>query len=209
MGKSNKNSDRMFNLPLSENPQMSQYPHGNLSSEELINIKIRKRNVCYVVGLPIHIATEQKLRSSEWFGQFGNIATIAINRNSKSIQANSIPAHITYDNDISALNAINFCNKFIFDDGRKLKATFGTQHYCRWFIAANKKCTNVFCGFRHSWCRPQDIITQKDINDFKGMLCIFIYFDVADSRYFCTKFTKYRYFEYRPTFDATKFMAIF
>mmetsp|Transcript_15190 Transcript_15190/g.23836 ORF Transcript_15190/g.23836 Transcript_15190/m.23836 type:complete len:555 (+) Transcript_15190:211-1875(+) len=147
----------------------TQCPHGNLSAEELINIKIRKRNVCYVVGLPIHIATEEKLRSQEWFGQFGNIATIAINRNSKSIQANSIPAHITYDNDMSALNAINFCNKFVFDDGRKLKATFGTQHYCRWFIAANKKCTNVFCGFRHSWCRPEDIITQKDINDFKAI----------------------------------------
>eukprot|EP01083_Nonionella_stella_P051619 137057_1 len=146
-----------------------QCPHGSLSAEELINIKIRKRNVCYVVGLPIHVATEQKLRTQEWFGQFGNIATIAINRNSKSIQANSIPAHITYDNDISALNAINFCNKFIFDDGRKLKATFGTQHYCRWFIAANKKCTNVFCGFRHSWCRVEDIITQKDINDFKAI----------------------------------------
>merc|ERR1719242_2787216 len=144
-------------------------PHGNLSAEELINIKIRKRNVCYVVGLPIHVATEIKLRSNEWFGQFGNIATIAINRNSKSIQANSIPAHITYDNDISALNAINFCNKFIFNDGRKLKATFGTQHYCRWFIAANKKCTNVFCGFRHSWCRHSDIITQKDIADFKAI----------------------------------------
>ena len=147
----------------------SHCPHGNFSAEELINIKIRKRNVCYVVGLPIHVATEIKMRSNEWFGQFGNIATIAINRNSKSIQANSIPAHITYDNDISALNAINFCNKFIFNDGRKLKATFGTQHYCRWFIAANKKCTNVFCGFRHSWCRDSDIITQKDINDFKGM----------------------------------------
>lgn len=152
------------------NEEYNHCPHGNLSAEELINIKIRKRNVCYVVGLPIHVATEIKLRSNEWFGQFGNIATIAINRNSKSIQANSIPAHITYDNDISALNAINFCNKFIFADGRKLKATFGTQHYCRWFIAANKKCTNVFCGFRHSWCRQSDIITQKDINDFKGML---------------------------------------
>eukprot|EP01083_Nonionella_stella_P196310 722474_1 len=147
----------------------TQCPHGNLTAEELINIKIRKRNVCYVVGLPIHVATETKLRTQEWFGQFGNIATIAINRNSKSIQANSIPAHITYDNDISALNAINFCNKFIFDDGRKLKATFGTQHYCRWFIAANKKCTNVFCGFRHSWCKPSDIIAQKDINDFKAI----------------------------------------
>ncbi len=70
---------------------------------------------------------------------------------------------------ISALNAINFCNKFIFDDGRKLKATFGTQHYCGWFIAANRKCTNVCCGFRHSWCKPSDIITQKDINDFKAI----------------------------------------
>eukprot|EP01083_Nonionella_stella_P187743 690568_1 len=84
----------------------TQCPHGNLTAEELINIKIRKRNVCYVVGLPIHVATETKLRTQEWFGQFGNIATIAINRNSKSIQANSIPAHITYDNDISALNAV-------------------------------------------------------------------------------------------------------
>jgi len=147
----------------------SHCPHGNLTPEQLINIKIRKRNVCYVVGLPIHVATEQKLRAQEWFGQFGSIATIAINRNQKSTLANSIPAHITYDNNISALNAINFCNKFVFDDGRKLKATFGTQHYCRWFISVNKKCTNVYCGFRHSWCRADDIITAKDIADFKAI----------------------------------------
>ena len=147
----------------------SHCPHGDLTPEQLINIKIRKRNVCYVVGLPISVATEQKLRAHEWFGQFGTIATIAINRNQKSTLANSIPAHITYDNNISALNAINFCNKFVFDDGRKLKATFGTQHYCRWFISINKKCTNVYCGFRHSWCRADDIITAKDIADFKGI----------------------------------------
>ena len=147
----------------------SHCPHGDLTPERLINIKIRKRNVCYVVGLPIHVATEERLRAQEWFGQFGTIATIAINRNQKSTLANSIPAHITYDNNISALNAINFCNKFVFDDGRKLKATFGTQHYCRWFISINKKCTNVYCGFRHSWCRADDIITAKDIADFKGI----------------------------------------
>eukprot|EP01083_Nonionella_stella_P120270 360255_1 len=111
-----------------------QCPHGSLSAEELINIKIRKRNVCHVVGLPIDMANEQKLRTHEWFGQFGNITKIAIHRNSKSIQENSISTHITYDNDISALNAINSCNKFISDDGRKLKARFGAQHYCLSFI---------------------------------------------------------------------------
>ena len=60
-------------------------PHDNLSAEELVKIKIRKRTVCYVVGLPIHVATEQKLRAAGWFGQFGSVATIATNRNQKSI----------------------------------------------------------------------------------------------------------------------------
>ena len=26
----------------------------------------------------------------------------------------------------------------------------------RWFIAANKKCTNGFCGCPHSQCRPEE-----------------------------------------------------
>eukprot|EP01083_Nonionella_stella_P280293 953510_1 len=143
-------------------------PHGSLSAKELINIKIRKRNVCYVVGLPIDMANEQKLRTHEWFGRFGNIIKIAIRRNKK---ANSISTHITYDNDISALNAINSCNNFIFisDDGRKLKARFGAQHYCRSFITPIKKCIKKPCGRLHSWCAVEDIITQKEINDFNAI----------------------------------------
>eukprot|EP01084_Bolivina_argentea_P114213 203391_1 len=137
-------------------------PHGNLSIKELSNIKIRKRDTCYIVGLPNNIAIDSILREKKWFSQFGNIINIRVN---------GITCFISYDNDTSVVNAINFCNSFVFDDGsgRKLKATFGTQSYCKWFLTKKSKCTKANCFQKHEWCTQQDVITQQDMNDFKAI----------------------------------------
>ena len=147
-----------------------QCPHGNQSCQSLLKIKMKHRNVCYVCGLQNEIATEQKLRSQEWFGQFGKIIKITLHKTAKSIKTMCTAAHITYDNDTSALNALNFCNKFIFNDGRRLKARFGIQSYCKRFIT-NQACVTEICAYRHSWCDPdQDIMSEQAIINFEGIL---------------------------------------
>ena len=45
--------------------------HSTLSYDELSNIRVRQRNLVYVVGLPIHNVDEQTLKTNKWFGRFG------------------------------------------------------------------------------------------------------------------------------------------
>ncbi|VEU40649.1 unnamed protein product [Pseudo-nitzschia multistriata] len=43
-------------------------------------MRVIRRNLVYAVGLPPNISTEEQLRKPEYFGQYGKIAKIVINR---------------------------------------------------------------------------------------------------------------------------------
>lgn len=47
---------------------------------QLANMRVIRRNLVYAVGLPPSIATEDALRKPEYFGQYGKIAKIVLNR---------------------------------------------------------------------------------------------------------------------------------
>lgn len=47
---------------------------------QLANMRVIRRNLVYAVGLPPNIASEEQLRRPEFFGQYGKIAKIVINR---------------------------------------------------------------------------------------------------------------------------------
>lgn len=47
----------------------------------LATMRVIRRNLVYAVGMPPNIATEETLRKSEYFGQYGKISKIIINRN--------------------------------------------------------------------------------------------------------------------------------
>jgi hypothetical protein len=47
----------------------------------LATMRVIRRNLVYAVGMPPNIATEELLRKPEYFGQYGKIAKIVINRN--------------------------------------------------------------------------------------------------------------------------------
>lgn len=46
----------------------------------LINIRVIRRNLVYAVGLPPSISNEDTLRKAEYFGQYGKVAKIVLNR---------------------------------------------------------------------------------------------------------------------------------
>jgi len=147
-------------------------PHGdNLSMEQLQSIKLRNRQVCNVRGLP-SFATETLLRMKEWYGQFQGVFNITINTNKPKAltEKDSIAAFITFDNEFSATQAIHFSNTATFGDGRRLKAAFGIQYYCRNFLHS-KPCTVVNCRYRHEWANAKDVITMHDLDDFKAKDC--------------------------------------
>ena len=47
---------------------------------QLANMRVIRRNLVYAVGLPINMATEEILRKPEYFGQYGKISKIVLNR---------------------------------------------------------------------------------------------------------------------------------
>ena len=47
---------------------------------QLANMRVIRRNLVYAVGLPPAIANEDVLRRPEYFGQYGRIAKIVLNR---------------------------------------------------------------------------------------------------------------------------------
>lgn len=48
---------------------------------QLGNMRVIRRNLVYAVGLPPNIATEDALRKAEYFGQYGKVSKIVLNRN--------------------------------------------------------------------------------------------------------------------------------
>ncbi|KAI5149279.1 CCR4-NOT transcription complex subunit 4 [Enteropsectra breve] len=51
-----------------------------LTNSELFNIRVIQKNLVYVIGLPQKYADENILRRHEFFGQFGNIKKIIVNK---------------------------------------------------------------------------------------------------------------------------------
>lgn len=47
---------------------------------QLANMRVIRRNLVYAVGLPPSIANEDMLRKADFFGQYGKIAKIVLNR---------------------------------------------------------------------------------------------------------------------------------
>ena len=66
---------------------------------QLANMRVIRRNLVYAVGLPPSIATEDTLRKAEYFGQYGKIAKIVLNRTnvtSSDPRRASASAYVTF-----------------------------------------------------------------------------------------------------------------
>merc|ERR1719419_1275148 len=119
-------------------PRSSQ--HGNLSVSELLAVRLRQRDICYVAGLPLSLCTVSTLGSKQWFGRFGKIRDITITSNANCLRTNWMCAHIKYFDADCAAKAVHATNGRVLSDGRVLEANYGTQRYCEHFIKRTRCC---------------------------------------------------------------------
>jgi len=138
------------------------------SVEQLQQIRIRQKNIVYVVGLPVSLCNAKLLKSHKWFGKFGTISRICFNTSPKCVKANSIPTFVTYTNESDALQAIRKMNLFCLADGTRLKTNFGRTKFCPAFTQGDQ-CMNEKCKFLHHWAKVDDIITEQEISDFNAI----------------------------------------
>eukprot|EP01083_Nonionella_stella_P074446 201945_1 len=148
-------------------PKSTLTHHSQLSYEELSNIRVRQKNLVYVVGLPLTLCDEQTLKTNKWFGCFGKIKKVYCNKKtSHAARTGSFAAFITFYRESDAMKAIQSMNGKYLDDGhRMLKATTGSTKYCSYFLRGSS-CSNPQCLYLHEWANKEDVVTKEELNDF-------------------------------------------
>jgi len=137
--------------------------------KNLQNIRVVQRNLVYVIGISPSIASEETLRRGEYFGQFGKIVKVVVNRNHSGGSGDprnasaslSASAYITFAHKEDAKACIQAVDGF-WMDGRNVRASFGTTKYCNSFLR-NLSCTNPDCLYLHELGEEEDSFTKEQI----------------------------------------------
>ena len=154
------------NIPYSLNSQESFSK--NLSSlyntNKLSKIRILQKNIVYIIGLPLNLASKELLSTYEYLGQYGQIKKIIVNKNGYNQNKNSnttYSAYITYSSfEEASLALLTIDNNFY--DGHLLRTSYGTTKYCNFFIKGIE-CINRDCLYMHQWATESDMIFKEDI----------------------------------------------
>lgn len=131
---------------------------------QLANMRVIRRNLVYGVGLPPSVATEDTLRKSEYFGQYGKVSKIVLNRNHNGNgdpRRASASAYVTFAHKDDTLACILALDGFYLD-GRNIRASYGTSKYCSAFIK-NVRCNNPDCTYLHTMGDSEDTFTKQEI----------------------------------------------
>jgi CCR4-NOT transcription complex subunit 4 len=134
---------------------------------QLANMRVIRRNLIYAVGLPPAIAMEETLRRPEYFGQYGKIAKIVLNRSQTVAPEGGDPrrasasAYVTFQHKEDTLACILVLDGFYLDN-RNIRASYGTSKYCSAFIK-NVRCNNPECTYLHEMGATEDTFTKQEI----------------------------------------------
>ena len=132
----------------------------------LIQSRIIQKNLVYIIGLSSDlIKIDQKLKSYEYFGQYGKIIKLVINKN-KTYNSNgpngpSYTCFITYSTEAESSLAILSMDNYTFDN-HEIKANYGTTKYCLNFLR-NSNCTNKDCIYLHKLADKRDIVSRDQM----------------------------------------------
>ena len=134
--------------------------------DDLSESRIITKNLVYVIGLSASLANKEKLIKYEYFGQYGTIIKIVVNKNKaynqNSPHGPSYSAYVTYSKPTEASIAILSLDETSIDY-HLIKASFGTTKYCSYFLKGCE-CTNKDCVFLHSFADENEIIKRGDLN---------------------------------------------
>jgi hypothetical protein len=149
------------------------------SRRHLLDFRVIQRNLVYVIGISARIANENILKENEYFGQYGRIVKIVVNRRnltgsrgttssngnggatSTSSSGPSASAYVTFVRKEDAAKAIAGIDGSVFD-GRVIRATYGTTKYCSFFLRG-VACPNPGCMYLHDEGDDLDSYTKEQL----------------------------------------------
>ena len=135
---------------LKKKKKIEKKEHDLISRKQLANVRVVQKNLVYVLGLSTSVATEDILRQSDFFGQYGKITKIVVNKKpptsiSSNVANNGV--YITFARKDDAARAIEAVDGSVCD-GRMIRATFGTTKYCSFYLKG-QSCSNPGCQYLH------------------------------------------------------------
>ena len=159
-------------------PQKYNAPYPNVYNQmknmisKLVDSRIILKNLVYIIGLSSElIKIDSKLKSFEYFGQYGKINKLVINKNkiynSNGPNGPSYTCYITYSSIAESSLAILSLDKSIIDK-HQIKANYGTTKYCLNFIK-NSECKNKDCIYYHKFADQNDIVSKQQLNTDKDL----------------------------------------
>ena len=157
MSQKRKDSKTKHNISQKQSPD---------SKDDLSESRIITKNLVYVIGLSSSLANKEKLQKYEYFGQYGTIIKIVVNKNKaynqNSPHGPSFSAYVTYSKPTEASIAILSLDEIILDN-HSIRASFGTTKYCSFFLKG-VECNNKDCLFLHTFADENEIIKRGDLN---------------------------------------------
>ena len=167
------------NIPLfSKNDQIKNIPFSNVYYEmqnltsKYIKSRIIQKNLVYLIGLSPHLVQiEPQLTSYEYFGQYGKIVKLVINKNkiynSNGPNGPSFTCFVTYETEEESSLAILALDNIIIDN-HEIKANYGTTKYCLNFLK-KWECNNKECIYLHKFADEKDIVSKEIMNTNKDI----------------------------------------
>ncbi|KAG5420985.1 NOT4 [Candida metapsilosis] len=148
------------------------------NKKHLSGLRVVQKNLVYVTGLNPPCSPDELhsvLRSDKYFGQYGKINKIVINKKNPNPSNSSSHHHqnpglvvyVTFARKEDALNCITELDGSLCD-GRVLRAAHGTTKYCSSYLRGHP-CPNPNCMFLHEPGEEADSFTRKDLSTQQGI----------------------------------------
>ncbi|KRY88767.1 Bardet-Biedl syndrome 2 -like protein [Trichinella pseudospiralis] len=132
------------------------------SRRKLSDLRVLQDNLVSVCGLPLEIADPDTLRSDDYFGKYGKIMRILINKKGKMPMA-----YITFQRSKDAMQAVAELDKKDLG-GHTVKASLGTTRYCAFFLK-NSICKIHDCYFMHNLVPDEATFSRDDLEKGKHL----------------------------------------
>ncbi|KAI8647555.1 hypothetical protein BD408DRAFT_427560 [Parasitella parasitica] len=132
----------------------------------LSSMRVVQKNLVYIIGLHPRLASEEIVRSNDYFGQFGKISKIVINKRpplpaSQMSSQPSAAVYVTYYRKEDAAKAIAAVDGNVIAD-RVVRASYGTTKYCTYYLR-NMTCPNPNCLYLHEQGDDIDTISKEEL----------------------------------------------
>ncbi|KAF6150537.1 hypothetical protein GIB67_030338, partial [Kingdonia uniflora] len=133
--------------------------------KDLSSVRVIKKTLVCVIGIPAELADEDLLQRKDYFGQYGKVLKVSISRTAAGcIQYspnNTCSVYITYSKEEEAIRCIQSVHGYTLD-GYNLRACFGTTKYCHAWLR-NQCCNNPDCLYLHDVGTQEDSFSKDEI----------------------------------------------